>query len=57
MADWLRRAAQRCGPDLAQGMPEVSSDGLTWTFRLKRGLRFAPPFDDTPIVARDIVRA
>lgn len=43
-------------PDLAQGMPEVSSDGLTWTFRLKRGLRYAPPFEDTPIIAPDIVR-
>jgi peptide/nickel transport system substrate-binding protein len=44
-------------PDLAEGMPEVSSDGLTWTFRLKQGLRYAPPFEDTPIVALDIVRA
>ena len=43
-------------PDLAEGMPEVSSDGLTWTFHLKRGLRYAPPFEDTPIVALDIVR-
>ena len=43
-------------PDLAEGMPEVSSDGLTWTFRLKQGLRYAPPFEDTPIVALDIVR-
>src|SRR5262245_41683118 len=44
-------------PDLAQGMPEVSPDGLTWIFRLKPGLRYAPPFEDTPIVAEDIVRA
>ena len=44
-------------PDLAQGMPEVSPDGLTWTFRLKEGLRYAPPFEDTSIVAGDIVRA
>jgi peptide/nickel transport system substrate-binding protein len=44
-------------PDLAEGMPEVSSDGLTWTFRLKEGLRYAPPFEDTPIGAKDIVRA
>ncbi len=44
-------------PDLAEGMPEVSSDGLTWTFRLRRGLRYAPPFEDTPIIALDIVRA
>ncbi len=44
-------------PDLAVGMPRVSSDGLTWTFRLRSGLVYAPPFDDTPIVSRDIVRA
>ena len=44
-------------PDLAGSMPEVSSDGLTWTFRLKRGIRYAPPFEDTHIVAGDIVRA
>lgn len=44
-------------PDLAAGLPEVSADGLTWTFRLQQGLRYAPPFDDTQIVALDIVRA
>jgi peptide/nickel transport system substrate-binding protein len=44
-------------PDLAAGMPQVSDDGLTWTFRLRPGLAYAPPFDDTPIVSRDLVRA
>ena len=44
-------------PDLAVGMPRVSSDGLTWTFRLQQGLVYAPPFDDTPIVSRDLIRA
>lgn len=44
-------------PDLAVGPPEVSADGLTWTFRLKQGLRYAPPFDDTLITALDLVRA
>ena len=39
------------------GMPRVSSDGLTWTFRLRQGLVYAPPFDDTPIVSRDLIRA
>jgi len=43
--------------DLATGLPEVSADGLTWTFRLREGLRYAPPFDDTQIVALDVVRA
>lgn len=44
-------------PDLASGMPEVSPDGLTWTFRLKPGIRYGPPFEDTEIRAEDIVRA
>src|SRR4029453_9573904 len=44
-------------PDLAVGGPEVSNDGLTWTFRLRPGLRFAPPFEDRPITALDVVRA
>lgn len=44
-------------PDLAVGSPEVSPDGLTWTIRLRQGLRFAPPFEGAPITAEDLVRA
>ena len=44
-------------PDLATGIPVVSSDGLRWTFRLRGGLRYAPPFEETEIVAADLVRA
>jgi peptide/nickel transport system substrate-binding protein len=44
-------------PDLAVGPPEVSADGLTWTFHLRQGLRYAAPFDDTLITALDLVRA
>jgi peptide/nickel transport system substrate-binding protein len=44
-------------PDLASSMPEVSADGLRWTFRLKDGLHYGPPLQDTPIVAGDIARA
>ena len=33
-------------PDIAKELPVVSEDGLTWTIRLRRGLRYAPPFDD-----------
>ncbi len=32
-------------PDLADGMPEVSSDGLTYTFKLKQGVMFGPPLN------------
>jgi peptide/nickel transport system substrate-binding protein len=44
-------------PDLAVSMPEVSQDRLSWTFRLKQGLHYAPPFAHTEIKSQDIVRA
>jgi peptide/nickel transport system substrate-binding protein len=44
-------------PDLATSMPEISKDRLTWTFRLKQGLHYAPPLAHTEIRAQDIVRA
>jgi peptide/nickel transport system substrate-binding protein len=47
----------RLRPDLAESLPEVTTDGLTWTFRLRRGLRYGPPFADTEILTPDIVRA
>ena len=44
-------------PDLASGPADVSADGLTWTFHLRTGLRYAPPLADTTIRSEDIVRA
>jgi peptide/nickel transport system substrate-binding protein len=44
-------------PDVAASLPEVSGDGLTWTFHLRDGLHYAPPFQDTEIVAADFVRS
>lgn len=44
-------------PDLATSLPDVSADGLTWTFRLRDGLRYGPPLTTTEILASDIVRA
>ncbi len=44
-------------PDIAAGMPEVSSDGFTWTIRMKEGLHYAPPYADREIVADDVVEA
>lgn len=44
-------------PDLAAAMPDVSADGLTWTFRLREGLTYAPPFEDRAIVAQDFITA
>jgi peptide/nickel transport system substrate-binding protein len=51
------RGGAELRPDLAGTLPDVSPDGLTWTFRLKRGLRHAPPFTDNEIIAQDLVRA
>lgn len=44
-------------PDLAEGMPEISKDKKTWTFTIKEGVKYAPPFDDKEVVAQDFVRA
>lgn len=44
-------------PDVAAALPEISSDGLTWTFHLKRGLRYAPPLQRVEITAQDFVRS
>jgi peptide/nickel transport system substrate-binding protein len=44
-------------PDLAVALPLVSEDGLSYTFRLKPGLRYAPPYEHVTIKAQDIVRA
>jgi peptide/nickel transport system substrate-binding protein len=44
-------------PDLATTFPEVSSDGLTWTFHLKGGLSYAPPLQHTRISTPDVIRA
>jgi peptide/nickel transport system substrate-binding protein len=44
-------------PDLAEALPEISNDGLTWTFRLQKGINYAPPFQDTEITSGDFVNA
>jgi peptide/nickel transport system substrate-binding protein len=44
-------------PDLATDLPEVSEDGLTYTFTIRDGVTYAPPYDDTEIVASDFINA
>jgi peptide/nickel transport system substrate-binding protein len=39
-------------PDLADGMPQVSSDGKVWTVKLKSGAKWT---DGSPITADDVV--
>jgi ABC-type transport system substrate-binding protein len=50
------RGGTELRPDLASAMPKLSQDRLTWTFRLRRGLHYAPPLDEVEITAADIVR-
>lgn len=40
-------------PDLAAAMPEVTADGLRYTFTLREGVAFGPPAS-RPIVAADV---
>lgn len=44
-------------PDLAESLPEVSSDSLSWTFKLRPGNYYAPPLQETEITAADFVRS
>jgi peptide/nickel transport system substrate-binding protein len=44
-------------PDVASDLPEVSADGLTWTFKLKQGIMYGDPFGDVEVTAPDIIRA
>ena len=43
-------------PDLAAEPPEISDDGLTYTFELREGVRFAPPLD-REITSGDVLYA
>jgi peptide/nickel transport system substrate-binding protein len=43
-------------PDLAAAEPEISSDGLTYTFKLKPGIKFGPPVD-RDITSKDVAYA
>ena len=56
--DYLARPA-RLAPMVAEALPEISADGLTYTFRLKRGIHFTPDpaFKGQPreLVAEDFI--
>ncbi|HEV3497186.1 MAG TPA: ABC transporter substrate-binding protein, partial [Actinomycetes bacterium] len=43
-------------PDLAQAEPEISEDGLTYTFKLKPGVKWAPPLD-RDVTSKDVAYA
>jgi peptide/nickel transport system substrate-binding protein len=44
-------------PDIASALPEISSDGLTYTFTLKSDVQYGDPFGDVSVTSGDIVRA
>lgn len=44
-------------PDLAASPPDVSIDGLTWTFHLRSGIHYAPPLEGVEITSGDVARA
>jgi ABC-type transport system substrate-binding protein len=43
-------------PDIASGPPQVSADRRTYTFRLRAGVRYAPPVD-REVTAQDFITA
>jgi peptide/nickel transport system substrate-binding protein len=43
-------------PDLAEAAPEISSDGLKYTFKLKSGVKWAPPLD-RDVTSKDVAYA
>ena len=44
-------------PDLAAAMPDVTPDGLTWTFHLRLGVHYSPPLRTVEVTSPDFVRA
>jgi peptide/nickel transport system substrate-binding protein len=49
-------AGNQLVPDLATSVPTATDGGLTWTFTLKSGVRYAPPVNRV-ITSHDIVTA
>ncbi|WP_030158221.1 ABC transporter substrate-binding protein [Streptomyces sp. NRRL S-244] len=45
-------ADMKLKPALAEALPEVSADGLTYTYKLRQGVKFS---DGTPFTAKDVV--
>ncbi len=44
-------------PDLAAADGQQSTDGLTWTFKIKPGIHYSPPLANLTVKAQDFVRA
>ena len=51
------RTGQLLVPDLASGPPQVSRNRLVWTFHIRPGVRYAPPFQADAVTSYDVRRA
>jgi class 3 adenylate cyclase/ABC-type transport system substrate-binding protein len=51
-ADEPGRAGLRIVPDAAAALPTVSNHGRTYTFQIRTGLRFSPPFERQTVTAQ-----
>src|SRR5437588_458477 len=52
----LGLAGDQVVPDLASAMPTVSSDGLTYSFDLRSGIKFGPPVN-RDVTSKDVLYA
>jgi peptide/nickel transport system substrate-binding protein len=53
LASWQPDDVEKPTPDLAEGEPEISSDGLTITWQLKSGIKYSPPLQDQEVKCDD----
>ncbi len=44
-------------PDLAASLPQISPDGLTWTFTIRSGIHYGPPLASAIVTSQDFVRS
>jgi peptide/nickel transport system substrate-binding protein len=52
LASWQPDDVEKPTPDLADE-PQVSSDGLTITWKIKPGIKYSPPYDDHTVECDD----
>ena len=53
LLSWAPDDVENPTPDLAEGEPEISDDGLTMEFKIRDGVRFSPPVD-REVTAADV---